>query len=316
MSIATPDVAAAVRLTLAELGGDPWDASARDVRLETERRLCLPADALAEMRNEVFTALRDAIVTGGPAAAHAGATAHHLRMLCSSSCLPANAAASLEELEKALAEVARAKEALQPELDMCAVLCAYLLSEEPQLPTMALRVLTAASMHGGGCTAALLQAKGLRDDSGLLEVLLGRLPRAGDALSILMVALLNNLADTPANQMRIVASGALAALAQLVLDPAASGVLKEHALTAAAAMGGMAGDEVNFPQVVGRLCASRLPGTQREAVRAMEILADKAPLRPQLARIEEIVTGLRAAQGSRDAAAAKGASETLALLGL
>lgn len=240
------DVAAAVAAALADRGGGPW-ADVRDVRAEVLRQLSLPEDALTS--TDVFIALLNAIGVRAPAADVAGATAHHLRALCLASSTPASATASLEELEAALADAGRAREALSPELDLVPVLCGYLLSAEPQLPALALRVLTAASMHGGGCTTLLLQARGLGDSGGLVGALLGRLARSGEDVGILIAALLNNLADTPANQMRLVASGALAALTHVVLDPSASGVIKEHALTAAAAMGGMADEEVSFPQV-------------------------------------------------------------------
>lgn len=242
------DLAAAVAAALADRGGGPW-ADVRDVRAEVLRRLSLPEDALTS--TDVFIALLNAIGVRAPAADVAGATAHHLRALCSASSTPASARASLEELEAALADAGRAREALSPELDLVPVLCGYLLSAEPQLPALALRVLTAASMHGGGCTTLLLQARGLGDSGGLVGALLGRLARSGEDGGIMIAALLNNLADTPANQMRLVASGALAALTHVVLDPSASGVIKEHALTAAAAMGGMADEEVSFPQVGG-----------------------------------------------------------------
>lgn len=228
----------------------------------------------------------------------------------------AAAQASLEKLEVVLADANAAKAALAPEMSLVALMCVLMLSDEPKLPALALRVLTAVSMHGGGCTTLLLQADGLRNGTGLLDVLLGRLPRCGDELSILIVALINNLADTPANQLRIVASGALGALTHVILNPAASGVLKEHVLTAAAAMGAMAEEEISFPQVVGRLCASRVPGTQRQAVHAMEILADRPQLRPQLAALSDIVSGLRSACGSRDSVAAQGAKDTLGILGI
>jgi hypothetical protein len=248
LAMATPaEVSAAVAATLADRGGVGPQVDVRDVRAEVLRRLSLTEDALTS--TDVFIALLHAMGIRPPPAEVAGATAHHLRALCSASSTPASAAASLEELEAAFADAGGAREALTPELGLVGLLCGYLLSAEPQLPTLALRVLTAASMHGGGCTALLLQAQGLGDSGGLVGALLGRLARSGEEVGILITALLNNLADTPANQVRLVASGSLAALTHVVLDPSSSGVVKEHALTAAAAMGGMADEEVSFPQV-------------------------------------------------------------------
>jgi hypothetical protein len=244
--MAAHDVAAAVAAVLADRGGGALP-DVRDVRAEVLRRLSLPQDALTS--TDVFIALLSAMGVQAPAAHVASATAHHLRALCSASSTPASATASLQDLEAALADADRAREALTPELGLVAVLCGYLLSAEPQLPALALRVLTAASMHGGGCTTLLIQARGLGDSGGLVEALLSRLARSGEDVGILITALLNNLADSPANQMRLVAAGALAALTHVVLDPSSSGVIKEHALNAAAAMGGMADAEVSFPQV-------------------------------------------------------------------
>ena len=65
---------------------------------------------------------------------------------------------------------------------------------------------------------------------------------------------------------------------------------------------------------VGALCASRIPGTQREAVRSAAIMAARAELLPGLARVPGLVDSLRAAEGSRDAAAAAGAAEVLGAL--
>ena len=60
---------------------------------------------------------------------------------------------------------------------------------------LAVRVLTAASMHDG------VTERLLRD--GCLPLALERLRTAGESLSIPIVALLHNIADTPANQMRL-----------------------------------------------------------------------------------------------------------------
>jgi hypothetical protein len=48
----------------------------------------------------------------------------------------------------------------------------------------------------------------------------------------------------------------------------------------------------------------------------MAILADRPPLRPQLAAVADVGQGLRLAVGSRDVQAAEGAKQVMALLGL
>ncbi len=340
---------AVVRAAVEAQEGEPWESRACDVRARCERRLALPADALAEHRADVFSALLRALgAVAEPAAEDSDPVAECVRALLQA---PADAQKLLGELEASLSDPAAAQAALAPKLNLVAFLSAHMLSEEPEVPLLSLRALTALSMHGGGATTALMQARGLRDGAGLLDVLLGWLPRAeevrrpgeaaagvaqaqprtgrghGDlqrphsphraqSLSILVVALLNNLADSAANLMRLIGAGTLAALTRVVLEPAASATLKEHALSAAAATGGLASEEVSFPQVVGRMCGSRLPGTQREAVRAMLLLTDRPELRPQLASVSDVSDGLRAAAASRDAAAAAGAAEALELLGL
>ena len=78
--------------------------------------------------------------------------------------------------------------------------------------TIAVRLLTAASLHDGvGATL-------LRD--GLLPLLLGRLPTAADGLAILIVALFHNLADNSANCLRLLTAGTLNAVTRLILEPA------------------------------------------------------------------------------------------------
>jgi hypothetical protein len=48
----------------------------------------------------------------------------------------------------------------------------------------------------------------------------------------------------------------------------------------------------------------------------MAILADRQTIRPQLAAVGDVVSGLRSAAESRDAEAAEGARQVLALLGV
>ena len=65
-----------------------------------------------------------------------------------------------------------------------------------------------------------------------------------------------------------------------------------------------------------RCCASRIPGIQREGVRAMALLAERPELRARLGAVDGLPEGLRAAAASRDAASAEAAAELMATLNL
>ena len=302
--------------------------TARNVRTRMEADMGLPPNALQAMREEVDAAIVEALKAlhgegaGGEADAEVAA-----RLAGASGAAEAEAllkgvddaaaaggdgawdeaacASALRLVESGATSAAGAAVLLDARL--AGRLAPFLApTAPPRLASLAVRALTAASMHDG-TTARLLA-------DGCLPPLLARLPTAPDSLAILLVALLNNLADSDGNRLRLLTAGALSLLTHLVIDPAGSATLKEQCVNAAAAIGGQPDAEVSFPQLVGALCASRIPGTQREAVRSAAIMAARAELLPGLARVPGLVDSLRAAESSRDAAAAAGAAEVLGAL--
>jgi len=88
----------------------------------------------------------------------------------------------------------------------------------------------------------------------------------------------------------------------MIMEPSGSGALKEHCLQAAASIAGHPTEEVSFPQLLGRLCAAKVPGTQREAMACLQVIAEKQPEHcRRLGQVEEIKSGLAAAAASNDA---------------
>lgn len=116
--------------------------------------------------------------------------------------------------------------------------------------------------------------------------------------------------------MRLLHAGALEVCARVVAEPAASDGLKEHVLTAMHSLAGAADEGLAVPDLLGRFLGARLPGTQRSALAALQIIREKAgrAIDARLAGCEAIVGGLRAAAGSSDAQVASEASALLAAL--
>lgn len=100
-----------------------------------------------------------------------------------------------------------------------------------QLAALAVRVLTAASLHDG-LTGQMLKA------SELVPALLAALAAAAETLAIPLVDLVHNLADSDANRLRLTAGGCLPALTRQMLEPAGSATIKEHTLNAVASLAG------------------------------------------------------------------------------
>ncbi|KAL1525580.1 hypothetical protein AB1Y20_020434 [Prymnesium parvum] len=152
---------------------------------------------------------------------------------------------------------------------------------------------------------------------GLLPPLLSLTHTASDAIGMRIAALLHNLADTPANRFRLVHERTLTVLTHMLVNPAGSGSLKEHGLQAAASIAGFPTEELSFPQLLGRLCESKLPGQQREAMACLAIIADKTPEhRARLGQVPDIARGLVCAAGSSDAKCSSEAHELLDLFGV
>ena len=155
-------------------------------------------------------------------------------------------------------------------------------------------VLTALSSHPPerGISEALLK-------KGIIELVRQRLNFATDSLALQIVNLIHNLADTHVNRLRILSSGALSSLTRVILEPSAPPMLKERAVEAAASVADAGQESISFPQLIGRLCASPLLGTQGEALKSLALLIDRKELREQLRHVPEIVSGLAAAVESK-----------------
>ena len=173
--------------------------------------------------------------------------------------------------------------------------------------SLALRLLSALALHSS-LTEPLVR-------SAALPPLLARLAMEIGDVGVQCAALLHNLADAPANRMRLLHAGALGVLTQVLVDPSGSGALKEHCLQAVASLAGKPECAESFPQLLGTFLAARLPGTQREALSAVQLIRERQPgIESRLAGVEELVAGLGAAAASSDAQVAKDAAELKAAL--
>ena len=84
-----------------------------------------------------------------------------------------------------------------------------------------------------------------------------------------------------------------------------------------AACAGLADAEPSFPERLGHLAASRVPGTQRDAVAALQLCTERQPgIEPRLRQLQAVRDGLKAAAGSSDAKASEGAAVLLKAMGL
>ena len=95
--------------------------------------------------------------------------------------------------------------------------------------------------------------------------------------------------------------GAVRALTRAVVEPASSSSLKEYSVQAVASIAGRPAEEVSLPQLLGDMCGERVPGTQREGLAALQIIAEKQPgAAARLGGVEEVARGVRAAASSAD----------------
>lgn len=103
-----------------------------------------------------------------------------------------------------------------------------------------------------------------------------------------------------------------------VWQPAASDALKEHCLQATASLAGLPECELSFPELLGKFLSAKLPGTQRDALAALELVREKQgkAVDARLAACTPLVDGLRGAAGSSDAGVAAGAATIMTAFGL
>ena len=168
--------------------------------------------------------------------------------------------------------------------------------------SLAVRMLSAMALH------ASLTGKIVA--SAALPPLLARISISVDGVGVQCAALLHNLADSPANRMRLMHAGALEIVTRVMVEPSASGGLKEHLLTAAHSLAGVSEEGLALPDILGRLLGAKLPGTQKSALAAIQIIIEQRPgVEARLRECAPLVEGLSAACASSDAAVASGAAE-------
>lgn len=125
------------------------------------------------------------------------------------------------------------------------------------------------------------------------------------------------LQGNAATRFRLLHGRTLTSLTQTIIDPAISSAVKEHMLTAADGLAGNPPGEYSFPQLLGLFCSARLPGTQREAMGCLQLMAEKVEgSAARLGQLEEVKQGLTAAAASADAQVAAEAGSLLQLFGL
>ena len=123
------------------------------------------------------------------------------------------------------------------------------------------------------------------------------------------------LADSPATRMRLLFAGTLGVLTRILLEPAATPALKEHCLQAVASLAGVPEAELSFPALLGTFMSSRTPGTQRDALTALQLIRERQPgIEERLFGVAELTAGLSCAASSTDAEVARSAAEALEAL--
>ncbi|KAL3930728.1 MAG: hypothetical protein SGPRY_001415 [Prymnesium sp.] len=166
---------------------------------------------------------------------------------------------------------------------------------------LTLRALCALSTQPGTTESMLKE--------GILPPLLSLTRTASESITVRIAVLLHNLADTPSNRLRLMHGRTLTVLTHVLIDPASGGSLKEHCLQAAASIAAFPTEELSFPQLLGKLCESKMPGQQREALACLGLIAEKAPQHcSRLGQVSEIAQGLAFAATSSDSACANEAN--------
>ena len=324
----------AVRTVLREAAASGAEITARHVRAACERRLGLPPDGLLDKKEELMRIISATLNDGGddqqqqtdqrvdPAAVREVQTA-----LADPDGGPTRAALLVAELTGEGATAGReALEAMAVLSEACATseaaarrlldahvagaLAAFLPPTAPKAAaSLAVRLLSAMAMHAP-LTEALVR-------SAMLPPLLARLNASLDgSVGVQCATLLHNLADGPASRMRLMHAGTLLVLTRVLVEPAADGALKEHCLQAAASLCGMPEAELSFPELLGAQLASPMPGTQKGALEALQIIRERqgAAVDARLAGCAKLVDGLANASGAKDAHVAANAQEMLSAL--
>jgi len=317
---------AAARAVLAEQSSSGETVTAKTVRLAVEKRLGLPADGLLARKDELMTIIT-AELQQTSTVSEAGAVAETVTALEDPDSGPTKAALLVAKLEDiSVKEGEDAQEALALLAEACAASeCASTRLLEahlgralaplvaPEAPTpmasLAVRLLSAISTHRAGTDAVAKSA--------VVGPLLMRLSMATEGVGVQCAVLVHNLADSAGTRMRLLHAGALGVLTRIMLEPSATAALKEHCLQAVASLAGMPEAELSFPSLIGTFLGARLPGTQRDALNALQLVRERQPgIESRLAGVDELMAGLISAAASTDAEVASGAAEALAALRL
>jgi len=320
------ELVAAVRAALAEQSASGGTVTARTVRLAVEKRLGLPAESLVPRKDELMTMIT-AELQQTTSTSEVGAVAEAVAALEDSQRGPAKASLLVAELRSGsvkdamgddtqealalLAEACAASEIASTRLLEAQLGCALAPLVGPEAPkpvaSLAVRLLSAISTHRSG-TDAIVR-------SGVISPLLMRLSMASEGVGVQCAVLVHNLADAPATRLRLLHAGALGVLTRILLEPSATAALKEHTLQAVASLAGIPEAELSFPSLLGSFLSARQPGTQRDALNALQLIRERQPgVESRLAGVEELIAGLNAASASSDKQVAQSAGEMLVAL--
>ena len=329
--MSSDELRAAVRTVLSETSGSGAVLTARMVRDKVEERLGLPHDGLIHRKEELMALISEVLQQQGDGSSSSDKSVDPAAVKETVTALedpdngPTRAALLVAELAGASDPNAVA-EAMVLLAEVCATseLAGSRLLEAKAAQTLALFIPPAAPKAGCSLAVRLLSAMALHAkltakivSSAVLPPLLARIGTSIDGVGVQCATLLHNLADSPANRMRLLHGGALEVVTRIMVEPAASGGLKEHCLTAVHSLAGVTDEGLALPDIIGRLLGAKVPGTQKSALTALCIIREKSPgVEPRLAACEPLVNGLKTAAGSSDAALAGGAAEQLKALGI
>ena len=317
-----------VSLIVSEARISKTELTARHVRAECERRLGLPPDGLVDRKDELTSAIAMVLRAPDPETVkeQEQAIIQIQKQLEHPTNGPSRAAILVAELDDADVDKSAA-EALAALADICAgselatkrlcdakitgPLSTFLPHEIPKATTsLALRMLLGMAVHTS-ITEVIVR-------SSITTPLLARLATSGDSIGLQCALLVHNLADAPATRMRLLHAGTLEVLTRILVEPAAGPQIKEHCLQAAASLAGVPESEHSFPELVGKFLGARLPGTQKKALTALQLIRERggSNIDERLAACDVLVDGLRTAAASADADVAADAEITLAALEL
>lgn len=321
----------AVRAALSDASQSGATITARQIRAKCEEALGLPADGLLGRKEELMAMISSVLqqqsgdAAGGPAGASEvdpAAVSEAVTALEDAEVGPTRAALLVAELNGEggvaaaeamvlLSEVCASSAVAASRLidaNACVALAALLPPAAPKVSaSLAVRMLSAMALH------ATLTERLVR--STIVAPLLARIGASIDGVGVQCAALLHNLADSPSNRMRLLHAGCLTVIVAVMVEPSASGGLKEHLLQAAASLAGQPEAEASLPDLLGAFLVAKVPGTQRSALSSVQIIRERQPgIEGRLAGCEPLMQGLARAAKSADAQVASEAAAHLEAL--